>query len=112
MRCRCQLWFAAFVWAAPAFATTSFVNLAPFVNSDLTTYTRGAAYPQNGGHVSVNGVEFELVARADGRTGVVQAFSDSASHINDEELAAHGGKKRFFGFEVTIPVYQSNVESL
>jgi hypothetical protein len=105
------MWLAVLVSQWPAFAETRFVNLAPFVNADLTGYTRGAAYPQSGGHVTVNGVEFELAARADGRTGVVQAFSDSAVHI-DGAPGAHRENKRFFGFEETIPVYQHNVESL
>ena len=111
MPCRSQLWLAVLVLAAPAFAASRFVNLGPFVNADLTAYTRGAAYPQSGGHVTVNGIEFELAVVADGHTGIVQALSDSALHIKGEP-AAHGGKKRFFGFEETIPVYQGNVESV
>ena len=111
MWCRWQLWLAVLISAAPAFGGTRFINLVPFVNADLTTYTRGAAYPQSGGHVTVNGIEFELAALADGHTGIVQALSDSALHINGDP-AAHGGKKRFFGFEETIPVYQGKVKSV
>ena len=36
------------------------IDLSSFVNSDLTTYTGGFNYPQHGGLITVDGIQFEL----------------------------------------------------
>ena len=88
------------------------MDLSPFVNADLTRYTRGAAYPQKGGYITVNGVVFHLAAAPeDGRTGVVQAFSDPA--LNPGVIrVARIGHETAAGSENVIPIHEHNVVSV
>jgi PEP-CTERM motif len=55
------------------------IDLSPFANSDLTTFTGGYNYPQQGGSITVDGIPFILpTIGANQDTGVVFAY-DSAS---------------------------------
>jgi len=73
--------------ASPGLADT--VDLSGVVNNNLTAYTNGAVYPQNGGPITIGGINFNLSTVADGHTGVAQLFADPNS----------GGPQSF-----TIPV--------
>jgi hypothetical protein len=54
---------------------------------------------------------FRLAALpAAGHTGVVQAFSDAALSVNPLPTG-HPGRKRFFGYELVIPINQHGVDS-
>jgi hypothetical protein len=55
------------------------VNISALVNDDLTTYTNGSNYPQNGGPLTVAGVTFTLSTIApSGHTGVIQSSTTSS----------------------------------
>ena len=47
-------------FAGQACADTVEINLSSFVNADLTTYSGGSNYPQNGGSITVDGIPFQL----------------------------------------------------
>jgi len=50
------------------------VDLSGFVNADLTTYTGGASYPQNGGSLTVDTIPFSLATIGSNLdTAIVQA---------------------------------------
>jgi hypothetical protein len=61
------------------------VNISSLVNDDLTTYTNGSNYPQNGGLLTVAGINFTLstiapsshtaVIQSSTTAGVLQTFS-------------------------------------
>ncbi|MBS0591633.1 MAG: hypothetical protein JSR65_13495 [Proteobacteria bacterium] len=63
-------------FAAPVSLTP--VNIAAQVNSDLTTYTGGGNYPQNGGSLAVGAITFNLTAGSNTRTWVVQTSNTAA----------------------------------
>lgn len=63
------LGIVATAWT-PASADT--VDLSSIVNSDLTGYTNGSVYPQNGGPLTIGGINFELSTLPGGHTGVAQ----------------------------------------
>jgi len=54
-------------------STLDEVNLSPYVNSDLTTWSGGWTYPQHGGRLSIGGVPFELSTLKNGDTGVINS---------------------------------------
>lgn len=60
-------------------ATITAVDLTPYVNSDLTTWTGGGNYPQNGGIVSVGGIDFQVATVANGKTGVINSQGVASS---------------------------------
>jgi hypothetical protein len=68
---------AATCLASFARAATVPINISGLVNADLTGYTGGANYPQNGGPLTVAGVPFTLATIApDSHTAVIQASAD------------------------------------
>lgn len=53
------------------------VDISGIVNSDLTGYTGGSVYPQNGGPFNIGGIDFDLATIApDNHTAVAQLFAD------------------------------------
>lgn len=46
-----------------------FVNFDSQVNADITTFTGGSGYPQNGGIVTVSGIDHQLAKTSAGKTG-------------------------------------------
>jgi hypothetical protein len=66
------------VVAVPARADI-FVNLNPYVNANLQTYTGGTNYPLGGTMLNVGGVQFLLANYPGGGTGVVQTGPASLS---------------------------------
>jgi hypothetical protein len=62
--------------ACPVAAAASLVqiDISSLVNADLTTYTHGYGYPQDGGPLSVAGIPFTLATISpSGHTAVIQA---------------------------------------
>lgn len=54
-------------------ASPSPLSLAALVNTDLTTYTGGSDYPQNGGPLTVSGITFNLATSGpQSHTSIVQ----------------------------------------
>src|ERR1700733_10957024 len=75
-------------WAVAALVSTvllggaaeaqSPLNISALVNDDLTTYSNGSNYPQNGGPLTVAGVTFTLsTISPSGHTGVIQSSTTS-----------------------------------
>lgn len=97
--------------ASPAVAS-SFVNLNPYVTMDLTTFTNGGMYPQNGGIVSVGGVDFQLA------TCTANCFSADPNVGQSPASAGHTGVIGALGenpnnpFSITIPVNLTNVTTV
>jgi hypothetical protein len=89
------------------------LDLTPFVNVDLTCYTRGAAYPQQGGVIQIGGVPFTLLAGpADSHTSIIQLLSDpgvfsQCIKYGPREVARPGQQ-----VAVTLPIQRSNVNAV
>jgi MSHA biogenesis protein MshQ len=65
--------------ASAASAVTYYnLNMSNIVNSDLTTYTDGAAYPSPGS-VTIGGIPFTLTSGSNGHTWVVGGLATSAA---------------------------------
>lgn len=73
--------------ASPSSAAT--VDLSSIANADLTTYTGGSAYPQNGGPISIGGIDFALSTLTNGHTGVVQLAADPNGGVQSFTLATN-----------------------
>ena len=68
--------------AGLASADTVEVNLSGLVNADLTTYTGGSSYPQNGGPLTVGSINFMLATIGQNQdTGIVQSSSADSFDI-------------------------------
>jgi hypothetical protein len=59
------------------------VNINPYVNSDLQTYTHGSDYPTGGTSLTVGGVAFTLANYPGGGTGVIQTPNQSSPSAFD-----------------------------
>jgi MYXO-CTERM domain-containing protein len=58
-------------------AQAASIDISGLVNSDLTTYTGGGNYPQNGGPLTVAGIPFQLATIGpDNHTAVIQSSTD------------------------------------
>lgn len=91
-----------------AFAA-SVIDLSPYVTMDLTTFTNGSMYPQNGGPVTVGGVNFQLATcstscysvtaglnpQSAGQTGVIGALGENPNP-----------------YSISIPVNLTNVTTV
>jgi hypothetical protein len=64
------------VVAAVGSAQAAQIDISTLVNSDLTTYSGGSNYPQNGGPLTVAGVDFQLATGGNGNTAVIQGSID------------------------------------
>jgi len=53
------------------------INFDNQVNADLTTFTGGSGYPQNGGVVNVAGINHQLALTAGGKTGSMFFANDT-----------------------------------
>src|SRR3974390_3438601 len=71
---RLALLVAAGTFGAALASAQTPVDLSFLVNDDLTTYTNGGNYPQNGGPLTVAGVPFTLSTIAQ-KTFVIQSSS-------------------------------------
>jgi hypothetical protein len=86
---------AAFAVPANAGTVTTPIDLSGSVTGSLTTFTNGDQYPQNGGTVTVGGVNFILptcsngqcfdlsghqTSALDGKTGVIGSFANDPAH--------------------------------
>jgi hypothetical protein len=59
--------------ATTASAPAAQIDISGLVNSDLTTYSGGSNYPQNGGTLTVAGVTFQLATIGpNNHTAVIQ----------------------------------------
>ncbi len=68
------------------------ISISPLVNSDLTGYTGGANYPQQGGPLTVSGIPFNLATIGpDGHTAVIQSSTtDGVSEIYSIPIGLFG----------------------
>lgn len=57
-------------------ASAATVDLSSAVNADVTGYDGGSAYPQNGGKVTIGGIDFQLATLPSGKTGVAQLYAN------------------------------------
>lgn len=55
--------------ASAASQANTFINFDNQVNADITTFTGGSGYPQNGGIVTIAGIDHQLAKGANGKTG-------------------------------------------
>lgn len=69
--------FVAAVAAAPAQAATM-INLQPYVNSNLSNYSGGSAYPKVS--TTIKGIEFSLASSGTG-TGIIQLGSNNLNSV-------------------------------
>jgi hypothetical protein len=70
---------AALLIATGVSSSAATVDLSGLVNADLTTYFNGSVYPQNGGPITIGGIDFQLSTLTSGKTGVIQTSSDPTS---------------------------------
>ena len=79
---------ASLFLAAVSSARATSIDLSGLVNSDLTVYSGGLNYPQNGGPLTVAGVPFQLATIGpNNATAVIQAFDFSAQTIIPVNIA-------------------------
>lgn len=89
------------------------VNLAPFVNADLTSYTRGFAYPPTGGTIRIGDKLFYLSPEpGDFHTAVIQSLSDDALfgariHFREGTIKPSGNESI-----IVIPIKKSSVNAV
>jgi hypothetical protein len=76
---------AALLIATGVSSNAATIDLSGLVNSDLTTYSGGSDYPQNGGSLTVNGIGFQLATLpANNHTAVIQGstnFEDTQTYV-------------------------------
>ncbi|MCE9559408.1 MAG: hypothetical protein K8R88_10690 [Armatimonadetes bacterium] len=61
--------FCTFGVVAVTSHATIFINFDSQVNGNITTYTGGGGYPQNGGTVSIAGIDHQLARTSTGKSG-------------------------------------------
>jgi hypothetical protein len=94
-----------------AFAA-SVIDLSPYVTMDLTTFTNGSMYPQNGGPITVGGVNFQLA------TCSASCFSANPNVGQNPQSAGQTGVIGALGenpnnpFSITVPVNLTNVTTV
>ena len=80
---------AALLIATGVSSNAATIDLSGLTNADLTLYTNGSVYPQNGGPITIGGIGFQLSTFApSGDTGVIQtsAADTTPFHILDNEF--------------------------
>ncbi len=55
------------------------IDLSSYVDSDLTTWSGGSNYPQNGGPISIGGINFNLATLPNNDTGVINSGGNASS---------------------------------
>ena len=88
------------------------ININPYVNNNLRTYTNGTDYPVGGTSLTIGGVAFTLATRTGGGTGVIQAPAVGSPTAFDVPVSVANPNTVYALINSTYGVYGDTVGSV